>query len=467
MTTPTDLDCSGPPRGQTDDSVPDEVRSDSAAEAAPEPPNERPPLARPTGAVLPAWEAFRRELEAARRFVPVTAALVASNVLLFAVLAVKQGRVLEFDSHLLLKWGADYGPRTFGAQQWWRLAASLFLHADLAHLAVNLVFLLLAAPLVERLVGSVRFAAVYLFAGVGAGLWALGWFPGALSVGASGAVFGVYGCFLGCFLHAPRTIPWQAFRQQTGLLLLFAVTSLVVEYLELKTSLIPHAAGLLYGFAGGLLFGPAVGSRRRVLGLLVGVAGCAVLLGATGAWTERCARPAVRLLKECDDALEEERALSDRFTALLRRWSRDELSNAEFRRLLHDELIPGLERLRTERKLSLAELDAGAEKERLSLQALLEAGRSAQPRRGEKPQQSRSTKQEFDELFRFCLKLRLDSWKSLADELNNDDPAPGLQLLDLLLVEVVRARLEDVADEDNVLHRWVDFSRRKTGPKNE
>ena len=164
---------------------------------------------------ISAWETFSCALKAATPRVPVTAGIVALNVLIFAAMAHDQGRLLDFNGHTLLQWGADYGPRTFRGQ-WWRLLTSAFLHTGLAHLSVNLLFLMLAGPLVERLLGPRRFAFVYLFAGLGAGLWTLGWFPAKLSMGASGAVYGVYGCFLGCFLRAPRTIPWQCFRGRSG-----------------------------------------------------------------------------------------------------------------------------------------------------------------------------------------------------------------------------------------------------------
>ena len=76
-----------------------------------------------------------------------------------------------------------------------------------------------------------------------------------------------------------------------------------------------------------------------------------------------------------------------------------------------------------------------------------------------------STAAEFDDGLRFCLKFRLDSWKALADELKNDNPFLAPILLDILLNEVTRAGLDEIADEDNVLHDWVDFSGREARDK--
>ena len=127
--------------------------------------------------------------------VPVTTTIVALNLLLFAGLAFSHGGLLDFNGHALLAWGAITAREPLAANG--ALLSSMFLHDGLAHLSVNLLFFMLAAPLAERLLGPFRFAFVYLFAGLGAGLWTVGWFPARLSLGASGAVFGVYGSLLG------------------------------------------------------------------------------------------------------------------------------------------------------------------------------------------------------------------------------------------------------------------------------
>src|SRR5262249_27259352 len=104
-------------------------------------------------------------LKAVTRRTPVTWMLVAANVALFAVMALVQQRVFDFSPHCLLTWGGGLAPRVFGAE-WWRAASHMFVHGDLAHLANNMLFLLLVGPFVERLLGSMRFALVYLFAGL-------------------------------------------------------------------------------------------------------------------------------------------------------------------------------------------------------------------------------------------------------------------------------------------------------------
>jgi membrane associated rhomboid family serine protease len=157
-----------------------------------------------------------------------TLVLALLTVGLFAAMALAQKRVLEFNAHVLMTWGADDAPRTFGGQ-WWRLFTALFLHSGLAHLLGNLLFLLLMAPHVERLLGPLRFILVYLFAGLGGAVAGMAWFPTGVSVGASGAVFGVYGALLGCCVRRPGTVPRQVMRWQGLLLVLYTGFSLLHE----------------------------------------------------------------------------------------------------------------------------------------------------------------------------------------------------------------------------------------------
>ena len=95
----------------------------------------------------------------------------------------------------LVRMGAEVPPRIL-AGEWWRLLAPTFLHANIPHFAMNTVAMLSLAPFLERLVGSARFLSLYVVSGL------LGSLFGTLfadvsghtvSVGASGALFGLFG----------------------------------------------------------------------------------------------------------------------------------------------------------------------------------------------------------------------------------------------------------------------------------
>ena len=171
--------------------------------------------------------------------------------------------------------------------------------------------------------------------------------------------------------------------RQIGLLVLFALTSLGIDYLDREHTLISHGSGLLYGFIGGFLFGPILSPRKRttsMLNLALGAVGCVGLIFHTTAWVENCAGPTVLLLSRYEAALDEERDLSERFEDALREWEHRTMSRTEFRALLKTQLIPRLEKLRTKRNLGMPQKFADMEKERLSLYRLLEAARLSKDR---------------------------------------------------------------------------------------
>ena len=131
-------------------------------------------------------EPFRDALRQRTPWPIVMPALVALNVLVF--LMIGGGGLPE----KLVEWGASFGPRTTNGE-WWRLAASMFVHAGFLQLLVNCAALVQLGLILERLVGHVTFGAVYLAAGVLASLVTLSDYPMAITAGASGAIFGLYG----------------------------------------------------------------------------------------------------------------------------------------------------------------------------------------------------------------------------------------------------------------------------------
>lgn len=76
---------------------------------------------------------------------------------------------------------------------WWRLVTSAFLHFGIFHLAVNMYSLFYAGTLLEHLIGRWRFGLLYLASGIAGSAGAILWSPNGITVGASGAIFGVLG----------------------------------------------------------------------------------------------------------------------------------------------------------------------------------------------------------------------------------------------------------------------------------
>ncbi len=131
--------------------------------------------------------------------------------------------------------------------QWWRFITSMFLHADVDHLAGNMLMLYIAGELVEKYMGARKFAVLYFFSGIsGSLLYAVAeFFTGRYvdSIGASGAVFGVLGALLVIVVcHRGRYADITLGRM--GFMIVYMI------YMGLRTSNVNNAAHI-----GGLLGG--------------------------------------------------------------------------------------------------------------------------------------------------------------------------------------------------------------------
>jgi rhomboid protease GluP len=129
---------------------------------------------------------------ALRRFWPVaTLVILALNLLLFVLETLAGG---SKDTGVLLAFGASYAP-LLRRGEYWRLVMPMFLHIGWLHLLVNGYALYILGPILERVYGYGRYAALYVAAGIGSSLLSMAVSPH-VAAGASGAIFGVAGAML-------------------------------------------------------------------------------------------------------------------------------------------------------------------------------------------------------------------------------------------------------------------------------
>ena len=136
--------------------------------------------------------------------------LVALNVGIY-LLQLAQGAPLQANAGSIFVNGALYGPAVADGD-WWRLLTAAFLHYGPIHLAMNMIALWLFGPALEAAIGSVRFLLLYLAAGLAGSAGALLLTPDAVTVGASGAIYGVFGAILvlerqGTYVFGGSVIP--------------------------------------------------------------------------------------------------------------------------------------------------------------------------------------------------------------------------------------------------------------------
>lgn len=127
------------------------------------------------------------------RRIPATLSLIIINIIVFVVTYVVIG---TFDEPQwttgLLALGAQFNPLTLD-KEWYRLFTHMFLHGHIPHLLVNMYGLYSVGSWIEASVGTKKFLWVYFVAGTAAGLCSLYFSLFTIGVGASGAIFGIFG----------------------------------------------------------------------------------------------------------------------------------------------------------------------------------------------------------------------------------------------------------------------------------
>lgn len=180
----------------------------------------------------------------------ITSIILDLNILVFLAMVISGIHIISPNGQELLEWGANRRYETTSGE-WWRLLTSMFLHGGIMHLFLNVYGLILAALFVEPILGRKKFAALYLIAGLCGSLASIWWYPNTISVGASGAIFGLYGAVLALLLT-------DAFPQggKRGMLLMFGVFVALNLLMGMVGGIdnAAHIGGLLSGAVLGVLF---------------------------------------------------------------------------------------------------------------------------------------------------------------------------------------------------------------------
>ncbi len=145
------------------------------------------------------------------------------------------------------------------AGEWWRVITSAFIHLGLLHIGFNMYALYLFGPIMEDLYGHLEYLVIYLLCALGGSVLTILVAPDQAAVGASGAIFGLFG--LGFLVWRRRHLilnPMaRAILSQVGTLL---VLNLVITFAIPGISWTGHVGGLVVGGVIGFLIPPAAGT---------------------------------------------------------------------------------------------------------------------------------------------------------------------------------------------------------------
>lgn len=192
----------------------------------------------------------------------ITLGLIALNIAIFALVTLVPG--IEQD---VVRNFANQPAAVLGEGQYWRLFTSMFLHADLVHLLMNMLALYSLGSIMEIAFGHARYGLIYLLGGLAGSILSASLNePQIFAVGASGAVFALFGAEA-AHLYANWRVMGASAPIRLRQVVMLAVLNFTVGFIGNATG------GGIYnidnwahigGFAGGALLAYLIGPRYGV-----------------------------------------------------------------------------------------------------------------------------------------------------------------------------------------------------------
>ncbi|MGH4052431.1 MAG: rhomboid family intramembrane serine protease [Clostridium sp.] len=128
----------------------------------------------------------------------ITIGIIAINIMMYLVSAYMSysvgGSIFNSNTNVLILLGAKVNT-LIAEGQYYRLVTCMFLHGGIVHIGVNMYSLYAIGPMVEKVYGKAKFIAIYFVAGICASIFSYV-FSTSVSIGASGAIFGLLGAVL-------------------------------------------------------------------------------------------------------------------------------------------------------------------------------------------------------------------------------------------------------------------------------
>jgi len=180
----------------------------------------------------------------------ITYSIIVLNLIVYIFSSFFSQDIIDMDMQTLVDMGALYGPFTVLKGEWWRLFTAMFLHAGMTHLLMNMFSLYLIGRGAEMYFDAKSYLSIYLFSGLLGGLVSLYMHPVSVGIGASGAIFGVFGALAGFFLAHREKIQehTKAFMKDFAIII---GINLVIGFSIPSVDVSAHAGGLVVGFIGG------------------------------------------------------------------------------------------------------------------------------------------------------------------------------------------------------------------------
>jgi len=175
--------------------------------------------------------------------------LIGLNVAIYIYTSIVGGSWLVTGDNVLVQWG-QYNLLVLQYGFYYQLLTSMFIHASIVHIAGNMLFLLIFGLRGEEMFSLPEYLVIYIVGGLAGNLLSLALGPNLLSVGASGAIFSLFGA---CVIYTRRSV-----RQSILGALVYAFFLFFINTGE-GVNILAHLGGLAFG----LLIGYLIASSRK------------------------------------------------------------------------------------------------------------------------------------------------------------------------------------------------------------
>lgn len=178
---------------------------------------------------------------------PLTYTLMAISIVVFIV-----GQLSgSLDEYLYINGVLD-GHTVVVKGELYRLVTSTFLHSDGLHIVMNMLSLYIVGTMVEKLFSKIAYLSIYFITAFFGSYMSIYMHMNGQAIGASGAIFGLFGALAGFAFFHRNTMKAQfmAFMKDFGVIL---VINLVIGFVFPSIDVAAHIGGLVAGMVGGFM----------------------------------------------------------------------------------------------------------------------------------------------------------------------------------------------------------------------
>jgi rhomboid protease GluP len=174
----------------------------------------------------------------------ITYILIALNITFYIYGAIVGGNAFVTERNVIDVLGQNNALVLAHGYYYYQLFTSMFIHASIIHLGSNLIFLLIFGLRAEEMFSLSEYLGIYFLGGLSGNLLSLAYRPGYVSVGASGAIFAIFGA---CIIYDRKSTQRSIISA-----LAFALLLLVIN-MGANVNVLAHVGGLLFGLIMGYI----------------------------------------------------------------------------------------------------------------------------------------------------------------------------------------------------------------------